>query len=65
MIEWANNMSFQPHNFIIRAKQDDYMGPSNDENRMRYYCIRTYPNDYKDENQMLLRRLQIYAKKSE
>ena len=60
-------MSQSSYNYlsvVVRAKVDDYMGNSGgDEVKFRYQAVRVVPMDFKDENAMLLKRLQMYQQK--
>lgn len=50
---------------VVRAKVDDYMSQNGggDEVRFRFQAVRVYPHNIKEENEMLLNRLSMYAQK--
>ena len=52
---------------VVEAKMENYStGGMNDhrsgedQSRMKYFAARVLPYNYKEENQMLLKRLQMY-----
>lgn len=62
--ELMNQGNFGYHSVIVRAKVDDYMGGGgSDEVKFRYQAVRVMPIDYKEDNNMLLKRLQLYQER--
>lgn len=63
--EVMNAGMFNYHQIIARAKLDDYQGgnSSGDEVRFRYQVVKVSPMDFKEENEMLLKRLKVYNSK--
>lgn len=62
--EIMNVPQFSYHTVIVRAKVDDYnSGGGNDEIKFRYQATRVMPMDFKEENEMLLKRLQMYSER--
>jgi hypothetical protein len=60
----VNQASFSYHTVVVRAKVDDYMGGGgSDEVKFRYQAVRVLPMDFRDENEMLLKRLELYSRK--
>ena len=56
----------QTHSIVIRAKPDTGGYSQGDEGpRMRYTVVRSAPYEVKQDNQSLVKRLQIYSKKPE
>jgi len=60
-----NQCNFSYHTIVVRAKVDDYMGGAGggDEVKFRYQGVRVQPMDFREENQMLLKRLELYQQK--
>lgn len=62
--ELINQQNYTPQTVVVRAKVDDYQGANGgDEVKFRYQAVRVLPMDFKEENDMLLRRLQLYSDK--
>eukprot|EP00347_Sterkiella_histriomuscorum_P012018 403370207 len=55
-----NEKSFNYYTFVVKAALDDY---NINEARFKYQAVRSQPLDMNEENQMLLRRLNLYKKK--
>lgn len=49
----------------VRAKLDDYQSNNGggDELKFRYQAVRIAPLDFKEDNDMLLKRLEMYKEK--
>ena len=59
-----NQCNYHSHTIVVRAKIDDYPGSnSGDEVKFRYQAVRVLPMDYKEENDILLKRLELYKGK--
>lgn len=49
---------------VVKAKVDDYQGAGGgDEVKFRYQAVRVAPMDFKEENDILIKRLQLYTQK--
>ena len=50
---------------VVRAKIDDYQSSNGggDEVKFRYQAVRLAGIDFKEENDMLLKRLELYKQK--
>lgn len=59
----VNKTQFEQFQIVVRAKIDDFNSSSSDETRFRYQAVRVNPINYKEENEMLLRRLDMYSQK--
>ncbi len=61
-----SQQNYAYHTIVVRAKVDDYMGNNGggDEIRFKYQAIRVAPVDFKEENEMLLKRLEMYMGKA-
>lgn len=60
--EMLNERSYTYCNVVVKAAVDNYNNTS-DEMRFRYTAVRSQQYDMKEENNMLLRRLNLYKNK--
>ena len=60
--ELMNQPSYSYFTMTVRAKLDDYQSNNGggDELKFRYQAVRIAPLDFKEDNEMLLKRLQMY-----
>lgn len=57
-----NHPSYSYHTMVVRAKVDDYQSNNggSDEIKFRYQAVRVTPIDFKEDNEQLLKRLEMY-----
>lgn len=60
--ELMSHPNYTYFTMTVRAKLDDYQSNNGggDELKFRYQAVRIAPMDFKEENEMLLKRLEMY-----
>lgn len=60
---YLTSMIFRDYSMIVRARYEQGNAFNGGEGRFKTNSIRTMPIDLKEDNQALLRRLEMYKKK--
>lgn len=60
----ADNCIYKSHSIVIKAQNDQYRSSNSMEGdqRVKYTAIKVTPVNYKEDNKMLLKRLDMYSK---